>query len=148
MIVNANNCVVKELGHWLIHCDAVLTMNARPDWDEFPVKWHQEGSTPGLQEMNVIQRFVVIDVPVCMADFQCQQYIWICKHWIRVFLEDRITRLMPLTINHANITNVATDFGRRQQIYIFGNTMIMEPVIRGNAANNEVVQFPCLPNTE
>lgn len=69
------------------------------------------------------------DVPVSMTDLQGQEHVWACKDGVSVQLKDEFTGIVPLRINHADVTVVTGDLGGGQQIQVLGRSSISKPVI-------------------
>jgi hypothetical protein len=84
VIIRAWHGVAEELGTPLVHRHQVLAMGLRPDFNELTVQRFQHPGALILQELNVMQRLVMVNVPVRMAHLERQQHVRICKHGVLV----------------------------------------------------------------
>lgn len=112
-------------------------MDLGPNRNQDVIEPLKDMSPAVLQEPDVKQRLVVVDVPMRMAHFECEQHVRVSKHGISVHCHDRLGRIMPLSVNYADLAMVPSNFCGGQQINVLWGTRVLEPMIGCRAANDE-----------
>lgn len=93
------------------------------------MQFHVQHCSLILQEVDVEQGFVVVNVPVCVRDFKGIQDIWICKDQVCAGCHNLLGSLMPLCVYDTNTSMIAANLCGCQEINIFWQPRIREPVI-------------------